>query len=153
MFRYPKYFVKTHYCAQERGLTIMANLTYPANLKYTESDEWVRVDGDQATIGITDYAQDQLGDIVYMELPWDASQSVSQGVKFGDIESVKATSELISPIGGEVVKVNEALKDTPELINDSPYDEGWMLVVKMTKPEELDSLMSAEEYQQYLQGR
>jgi len=153
MFRYPKYFVKTHYCAQERGLTIMANLTYPANLKYTESDEWVRVDGDQATIGITDYAQDQLGDIVYIELPWDASQSVSQGVKFGDIESVKATSELISPIGGEVVKVNEALKDTPELINDSPYDEGWMLVVKMTKPEELDSLMSAEEYQQYLQGR
>jgi len=153
MFRYPKYFVKTHYCAQERGLTIMANLTYPANLKYTESDEWVRVDGDQATIGITDYAQDQLGDIVYIELPWDASQSVSQGVKFGDIESVKATSELISPIGGEVVKVNEALKDTPELINDSPYDEGWMLVVKVTKPEELDSLMSAEEYQQYLQGR
>ncbi len=131
----------------------MANLTYPANLKYTESDEWVRVDGDQATIGITDYAQDQLGDIVYIELPWDASQSVSQGVKFGDIESVKATSELISPIGGEVVKVNEALKDTPELINDSPYDEGWMLVVKVTKPEELDSLMSAEEYQQYLQGR
>ena len=131
----------------------MANLTYPANLKYTESDEWVRVDGDQATIGITDYAQDQLGDIVYIELPWDASQSVSQGVKFGDIESVKATSELISPIGGEVVKVNEALKDTPELINDSPYDEGWMLVVKVTKPEELDSLMSAEEYQQYLQDR
>jgi len=131
----------------------MANLTYRANLKYTESDEWVRVDGDQATIGITDYAQDQLGDIVYIELPWDASQSVSQGVKFGDIESVKATSELISPIGGEVVKVNEALKDTPELINDSPYDEGWMLVVKVTKPEELDSLMSAEEYQQYLQGR
>ena len=153
MFRYPKYFVKTHYCAQERGLTIMANLTYPANLKYTESDEWVRVDGDQATIGITDYAQDQLGDIVYIELSWDASQSVSQGVKFGDIESVKATSELISPISGEMVKVNEALKDTPELINDSPYDEGWMLVVKVTKPEELDSLMSAEEYQQYLQGR
>ncbi len=134
-------------------LKLIINLTYPANLKYTESDEWVRVDGDQATIGITDYAQDQLGDIVYIELPWDASQSVSQGVKFGDIESVKATSELISPIGGEVVKVNEALKDTPELINDSPYDEGWMLVVKVTKPEELDSLMSAEEYQQYLQGR
>jgi glycine cleavage system H protein len=131
----------------------MANLTYPANLKYTESDEWVRVDGDQATIGITDYAQDQLGDIVYIELPWDASQSVSQGVKFGDIESVKATSELISPISGEVAKVNEALKDTPELINDNSYDEGWMLVVKVTRPEELNSLMSAEEYQQYLQGR
>src|SRR5205085_12084248 len=153
MFRYPKYCVKTHYCAQERRLIIMANLTYPANLKYTESDEWVRVDGDQATIGITDYAQDQLGDIVYIELAWDASQNVSHEGKFGDIESVKATSELFSPISGEVVKVNEALKDQPELINDSPYDEGWMLVVKVTKPEELDSLMSAEEYQQYLQGR
>src|SRR5438128_7052166 len=131
----------------------MASLKHPEHLKYSKTDEWVHVKGDQATIGITDYAQDQLGDIVYIELPWDASQSVSQGVKFGDIESVKATSELISPIGGEVVKVNEALKDTPELINDSPYDEGWMLVVKVTKPEELDSLMSAEEYQQYLQGR
>src|SRR3954467_6927440 len=107
-----------------RETCIMANLNYPGDLKYSKTDEWVRVEGDQATIGITDYAQDQLGDIVYIELPWDASQSVSQGVKFGDIESVKATSELISPIGGEVVKVNEALKDTPELINDSPYDEG-----------------------------
>ena len=109
----------------------MANLNHPANLKYTRSDEWVRVEGDQATIGISDYAQDQLG----------------------DIESVKATSELISPISGEVVKVNEALKDTPELINDSPYDEGWMIAVKVTKPEELNNLMSAEEYQKYLQGR
>src|SRR5437868_14994861 len=102
----------------------MASLKHPEHLKYSKTDEWVHVKGDQATIGITDYAQDQLGDIVYIELPWDASQSVSQGVKFGDIESVKATSELISPIGGEVVKVNEALKDTPQLINDSPYDEG-----------------------------
>src|SRR6059036_194620 len=110
MFRYPKYFVKTHYCAQERRLTIMANLTYPANLKYTESDEWVRVDGDQATIGISDYAQDQLGDIVYIELPWDAGHSVEHEAKFGDIESVKATSEIISPLSGEVVKVNEELK-------------------------------------------
>ncbi|TMD70362.1 MAG: glycine cleavage system protein GcvH [Chloroflexi bacterium] len=131
----------------------MANLNHPANLKYTRSDEWVRVEGDQATIGISDYAQDQLGDIVYIELPWDASHSVSREAKFGDIESVKATSELISPISGEVVKVNEALKDTPELINDSPYDEGWMIAVKVTKPEELNNLMSAEEYQKYLQGR
>ena len=131
----------------------MANLNYPGDLKYSKTDEWVRVDGDQATIGITDYAQDQLGDIVYLELPWDASQSVSHEGKFGDIESVKATSELISPISGEVVKSNEALKDTPELINDKPYDDGWMIVVKMANAAELDSLMSADEYKTYLQGR
>jgi glycine cleavage system H protein len=128
----------------------MANLNHPQDLKYSKTDEWVRVNGDQAVIGITDYAQDQLGDIVYVELPWDAGQSVKQEEKFGDIESVKATSELISPISGEVVKVNEELKDRPELINDSPYDDGWMLVVKMSNPSELDSLMDAD---QYLQGR
>lgn len=131
----------------------MAGLIHPDNLKYSKSDEWVRVEGDQATIGITDYAQDQLGDIVYIELPWDASQSVSQETKFGDIESVKATSELISPVSGAVVQANEALKDQPELINDNPYDQGWMIVVKMSNPAELNSLMSAEQYEAYLQGR
>ena len=131
----------------------MVSLNHPDNLKYSETDEWVRVEGDQATIGITDYAQDQLGDIVYVELPWGASQSVSQEMKFGDIESVKATSELISPVSGHVVKANEALKDQPELINDNPYDKGWMLVVKMSNPAELDSLMSAEKYRAYLEGR
>ncbi len=104
-------------------------------------------------VGITDYAQDQLGDIVYIELPWDAAQSVTHEVKLGDIKSVKATSELLSPISGEVVKVNEKLKDTPELINDSPYDDGWMVVVKMSNPAELDNLMSADQYQAYLEGR
>ncbi len=131
----------------------MASLIHPDNLKYSKSDEWVRVEGDQAIIGITDYAQDQLGDIVYIELPWDASQSISQETKFGDIESVKATSELISPVSGAVVQANEALKDQPELINDNPYDQGWMLVVKMSNPAELNSLMSAEQYEAYLQGR
>ena len=134
----------------------MASLYHPDNLKYSKSDEWVRVEGDQATIGITDYAQDQLGDIVYVELPWDTSaqlQSVSHETKFGDIESVKATAELNSPVSGVVVKANEALKDQPELINDNPYDKGWMLVVKMSNPAELDSLMNAEEYKAYLQGR
>jgi glycine cleavage system H protein len=130
----------------------MAGLTHPADLKYTKTDEWVRVEGDEATIGITDYAQDQLGDIVYVELPWDP-QALAADEKFGDIESVKATSELISPINGEVVKANEALKDTPELINDSPYDDGWMLVVKISDPTELDGLMSAADYEAYLQGR
>lgn len=130
----------------------MAGLIHPADLKYTRSDEWVRVEGDQATIGITDYAQDQLGDIVYIELPWDP-QTLVQDEKFGDIESVKATSELISPVSGEVIKANEALKDSPELINDSPYEDGWMLVVKLTNPAELDKLMSSAEYEAYLQGR
>ncbi|HXZ03847.1 MAG TPA: glycine cleavage system protein GcvH [Ktedonobacteraceae bacterium] len=131
----------------------MASLEHPDNLKYTKTDEWVRVDGDQATIGITDYAQDQLGDIVYIELPWDEGASVSHEDKFGDIESVKATSELISPISGEIVSANQELKDRPELINDSPYEDGWMLVVKMSSPDQLNSLMSAEEYETYLQGR
>ena len=131
----------------------MANLNHPTNLKYSKTDEWVRVEGDQATIGITDYAQDQLGDIVYVELPWDAGASITHEEKFGDIESVKATSELVSPVSGEVVKVNEALKDQPELINDKPYDDGWMLVVKISNPAELDSLMSADDYKAYLQGR
>jgi len=131
----------------------MANLQHPSNLKYSKTDEWVRVDGDQATIGITDYAQDQLGDIVYIELPWDAGQGVSHEVKFGDIESVKATSELASPVSGDIVKVNTALKDTPELINDQPYEDGWMLVVKLSNPAEVDSLMDAEQYLKYLQGR
>jgi glycine cleavage system H protein len=130
----------------------MAGLIHPANLKYTKSDEWVRVEGDEATIGITDYAQDQLGDIVYIELPWDPQTLAHEG-KFGDIESVKATSELVSPVSGEVVKANEALKENPELINDSPYDEGWMLVVKLSNLAELDGLLSAADYEAYLEGR
>jgi glycine cleavage system H protein len=128
----------------------MANLHHPKELKYSKTDEWVRVQGDEAVIGITDYAQDQLGDIVYVELPWDTGSSVKHEEKFGDIESVKATSELISPISGEIVKVNEELKDHPELINDSPYDKGWMLVVKLSDKAELDKLMGADKY---LQGR
>lgn len=130
----------------------MAGLTHPADLKYTKSDEWVRVDGNQATIGITDYAQDQLGDIVYIELPWDA-QTLNSEDKFGDIESVKATSELISPLSGEVIRANAALKDNPELINDSPYEDGWMLVIEIANPAELDGLLSAADYEAYLQGR
>lgn len=131
----------------------MSSLNYPADLKYTRSDEWIRVDGDQAVIGITDYAQDQLGDIVYIELPWDLSQQAEREAKFGDIESVKATSELISPISGAIVKVNEQLKDRPELINDDPYAQGWMIAVQLSDPSELDSLLSAEQYQNHLEGR
>ena len=131
----------------------MANLNHPHNLKYSKTDEWVRVEGDQAVIGITDYAQDQLGDIVYIELPWDADQELALDGKFGDIESVKATSELVSPLSGTVVKANEALRDNPELINDDPYDKGWMLTVKLNNPAELDQLMDVTQYLEYIQGR
>ena len=131
----------------------MASLNYPANLKYSKTDAWVRVEGDPAVIGITDYAQDQLGDVVYIELPWEGAENIADEQKFGDIESVKATSELISPVSGEIVRVNEALKDQPELVNDSPYEEGWMIAVKLSNPAQLDSLMTAEQYREYLEGR
>lgn len=131
----------------------MASLNHPDNLKYSKTDEWVRVEGDQAIIGITDYAQDQLGDIVYIELPWESGQQVEHEAKFGDIESVKATSELVSPVAGEVIKANEELKEHPEYINDDPYDKGWMLVVKLANPSQLDGLLSSEQYLDYLQGR
>jgi glycine cleavage system H protein len=131
----------------------MANLNHPGNLKYTKTDEWVRVEGDQAVIGITDYAQDQLGDIVYVELPWESGQQIALEEKFGDIESVKATSELISPIAGEIVKTNGELTEHPEYINDDPYDKGWMLVIKFANLAQLDSLLDAEQYLNYLQGR
>ncbi len=131
----------------------MANLNHPQNLKYSKTDEWVRIEGDRAIVGITDYAQDQLGDIVYIELPWEGGQNVTREEKFGDIESVKATSELLSPVSGEIVQTNKELQEQPELINDDPYGKGWMLVVKLSDPAQLDELMDAEHYLQYLEGR
>ncbi|WP_376797499.1 glycine cleavage system protein GcvH [Thermogemmatispora sp.] len=128
-------------------------MNHPADLKYSKTDEWVRVEGDQATIGITDYAQDQLGDVVYVEIPLAPGQQLGRDQKFGDIESVKATSELVAPVSGEVLQVNEKLKDHPELVNEQPYEEGWMLVVKLSNPAELNDLMSAEQYIAYLEGR
>jgi glycine cleavage system H protein len=131
----------------------MASLNHPQNLKYSKTDEWVRVEGDRAFVGVTDYAQDQLGDIVYVELPWGGGQNVTRDEKFGDIESVKATSELLSPVSGEIVQANAELQNQPELINDDPYDKGWMLIVKLSDPTELDALMDTEQYLQYLGGR
>ena len=113
----------------------------------------IRVEGDEAVIGVTDYAQDQLGDIVYIELPWDAGQDLAHEAKFGDIESVKATSELVSPISGAIVAVNAELKEHPELINDDPYEQGWMLKIKLANPSEVDALLNADDYINYLQGR
>ena len=121
----------------------------PRELKYTKEHEWVSVEDDVGTVGITDYAQDQLGDIVYMDLPTVGTR-VTQPEKFGEIESVKAVSELFSPVSGEVVEVNTALAEKPELVNESPYGEGWMIRMRLSDPSELERLLSAQEYDEYL---
>jgi len=121
----------------------------PPELKYTKEHEWVRTEGGIGTVGITDYAQDQLGDIVYVDLPAPGTR-VSYLGKFGEIESVKAVSELFSPVTGEVVEVNAALVERPELVNQSPYGEGWMLRVRLNDPGELDRLLSAQEYDEFV---
>jgi len=123
-------------------------LPSPPDLKYTKEHEWVRMEGDTGTVGITDYAQDQLGDIVFVDLP-SAGTTVSQMQKFGEIESVKAVSELFSPVSGEVSEVNTALADQPELVNDSPYGEGWMLRIRLSEPAEIDQLLTAQEYDEF----
>lgn len=122
----------------------------PGDRKYTKEHEWVKLEGDTGTIGITDYAQDQLGDIVFVELP-EPGASVSQMQKFGEIESVKAVSELFSPVTGEIVERNEALNDNPQWVNDDPYDDGWMLKVRLSNTGEVDGLMSADEYEKFLE--
>jgi len=132
-------------------------LPNPRDLKYTKEHEWVRVESDPSassgqaigTVGITDYAQDQLGDIVFVDLPAEGA-SVSHMQKFGEIESVKAVSELFSPVTGEVVEANAALANSPELVNDSPYGEGWMLRVRLNDAGEIDELLSAEEYDDFI---
>lgn len=123
----------------------------PADRKYTKEHEWVKVEGDTGTVGITDYAQDQLGDVVFVDLPSPGTR-VSYLEKFGEIESVKAVSELFSPVTGEVIETNQALADNPQLVNESPYDEGWMLKVRLDDPSELERLLTAEQYEAYLAG-
>ena len=119
-------------------------------LRYSEEHEWAAVDENIATIGITDYAQEQLGDIVYIELPETGTQ-VTRGDKFGVVESVKAVSDLYSPVTGTVVTVNTGLPNTPETINEEPYGDGWMIRVEMSDPEELDDLMTAAEYEMFIE--
>lgn len=131
----------------------MAMTDQPENLKYAETHEWVRVEGDEAYIGISDYAQDELGDVVYLDLPWDdvGKREFSAGERFGDIESVKATSELFLPVSGQLLRVNEALRDQTELVNTDPYNQGWMLVIRLSNPSELDKLMDAAAYTKFLE--
>lgn len=121
----------------------------PSGLRYTKEHEWIRVEGNQAYVGITDYAQQELGDVVYVELP-EAGGALRYMEPFGVVESVKAVSDLFSPINGAVAQVNEELFNRPELVNSDPYGEGWMLLVEMSDPSQLDTLLTAEQYQAYL---
>jgi glycine cleavage system H protein len=122
-------------------------LSVPDDLKYTKSHEWVRTEGDTATIGITEHAQEELGDVVFVELP-DEGATIEAGESFGTVESVKAVSDLYAPVGGEVVEVNSSLENAPEKINDDPYGEGW--IVKLRTSEEAD-LLSPEEYEKVVE--
>ena len=121
---------------------------YPADLKYTSDHEWIRVTGDQGQVGITDYAQKQLGDVVYVELPGVGS-AFDAGDTFGSVESVKAVSELYLPVAGEIVETNRALSDSPELVNEDPHGEGWMVVIRVRDASQLDALMRAADYEQF----
>ena len=124
----------------------MANV--PEDLHYSKDHECVRVEGNEAVIGITDYAQDSLGDVVYVELP-KAGDEFAANESFGSVESVKAVSEVFSPVAGTVVKINESLADEPETVNSDPYGTGWMIRVKMSNPGEVDSLLTAAEYEDF----
>src|SRR5215510_3477220 len=124
----------------------MANI--PEDLSYSKDHEWVRVSGNAATIGITDHAQNQLGDVVYVELP-KVGDKFELSEPFGSVESVKAVSEIYMPVSGTVTEVNAALNEAPEKVNEDPYGEGWMIIVKMDDPSQVDSLLSAIEYEDY----
>jgi glycine cleavage system H protein len=125
-------------------------LNFPDDLRYAKSHEWARQEGDTVRIGITDYAQDQLGDIVFVEMP-ETGETFAQGAEFGTVESVKAVSELYMPIGGEIVSVNPPLEDAPELVNNTPYSDGWMIEVKPEDPAQMDGLMTKDDYVKSLQ--
>jgi len=118
----------------------------PGELKYSKNDEWVRVEDEVATIGISDYAQDQLSDVVFVEIVVIEGDELGQGETFAVVESVKAAADIYMPVGGEILAINEALIDSPELINEDPFGEAWLIKIKISDPGELDSLMDAEAY-------
>ncbi len=127
-------------------------MNIPSDLRYSKTDEWVRVEGDIATIGITDYAQSELGDIVYVELP-EPGRVLQAEEMFGTVESVKAVADLYAPVAGEVVETNPAVTERYELLNEDPYGEGWLIKVQMTDPAEVESLLTAEQYAAYIEER
>ena len=125
-------------------------MNIPAELAYTKEHEWTRIEGDVAVIGITDYAQGELGDIVYVELP-EVGTQISMGDSFGTIEAVKAVSDLFAPLSGEVIEINESLNDTPEKINQDPYKEGWMIKLKISDADEKEELLDSQQYENLIQ--
>ncbi|BAJ63704.1 glycine cleavage system protein GcvH [Anaerolinea thermophila] len=128
-------------------------MNIPAELKYATTDEWVKVEGDVATIGITDYAQDSLSDVVFFEAIVSVGDTIKAKQQIATVESVKAAADINSPVSGEVIAINEALADSPELVNKDPYGTAWMIKVKMSNPSELDNLMDAAGYESYCSGR
>jgi len=120
-------------------------MNVPDDLKYTQEHEWIRVEGDEVVVGVTDFAQGELGDVVFLEIETEG-ETLSRGDTFGTIEAVKTVSELYMPVDGEVAEVNAALEDTPELVNSQPFGEGWMIRIKLSDPAQLDELLSAVEY-------
>ena len=124
-------------------------MNFPADLKYSSDHEWVRQDGDTVTLGITDFAQSELGDVVFVEMP-ELGAKVSRDKAMGTIEAVKTVSDIISPVNGEVIEVNEGLEDAPETVNDDPYGEGWMVRIRLADASELDALMDAGKYQEHI---
>jgi len=123
----------------------------PKNLKYHREHDWAYVDGDTAVFGLTDYAQETLGDIVFVELP-EVGAEVTAGTPYAEVESVKSVSEVYAPLSGSVIEVNEEVVDAPEIINESPYDDGWLIKIKLSDPGEIDDLMSEEEYAELVAG-
>ena len=124
---------------------------YPQDLRYTKEHEWIRVEGTRGVVGITAFAQEQLGDVVFVELP-KVDVAVELGKPFGVVESVKTASDLYAPVSGTVAEVNKKLDDQPELVNQSPYDEGWMIVIEMSDPSQVSQLLTAQQYEALLQG-
>lgn len=125
----------------------------PEGLKYAKTDEWVKLDGDEAIIGISDFAQDQLSDVVYVEFMIDEGDTVTKGDTVATIESVKAAADVLFPVSGEILALNEDLADAPELLNSDPYEKAWLVKIKLDDPSELDDLMTASDYESYNEDR
>ena len=129
----------------------ISELNLPDDVRYSEDHEWARTEGDKAKVGISDYAQDRLGDITFVEMP-DVGDAFEAGEEFGTLESTKAVSEMLMPVSGEVIAVNTALEESPDLLNLGPYGEGWILEIRPSEPEDLESLMTRDAYREMLRG-
>jgi glycine cleavage system H protein len=126
---------------------VAATESYPSELKYHREHDWARIDGDEATLGITWFAQDALGELVHFEAP-DAGSTVAKDAAYGEVESVKAVSDVISPLSGEVLEINQKVVEAPETVNEDPYGDGWLIRIRLSEPGELDSLLDADAYRQ-----